>query len=79
MYKSHLDDPLSFQDGGSLLYRIGALFSDWLPWSEVPLSCLLLTGDQRLWAGCLCLPWLLTDNCPPHGSVWLFSLTMTPG
>ena len=28
MYKSHLDDPLSFQDGGSLLYRIGALFSD---------------------------------------------------
>ena len=47
MYKSHLDDPLSFQDGGSLLYRIGALFSDWLPWSEVPLSCLLLTGDQR--------------------------------
>ena len=23
MYKSHIDDPLTFQDGGQLLYRVG--------------------------------------------------------
>ena len=53
MYKSHIDDPLTFQDGGKLLYRIG----DYLNATAHTGRCQTLDSGPGVHpSGCVCLP-----------------------